>query len=90
MIGYSTKLDWHGGPDQGWRVELLKDGERFAYMSLDEWKSLGAGVRDAQWPTDVSRRRTFQSQTEGSQDPPLPPRILLICRFAMYQVAASA
>ena len=23
-------------------VELLRDGERVAYMSLDEWKSLGA------------------------------------------------
>jgi hypothetical protein len=33
MIGYSTKLDWHGGPDHGWWVELLKDGERVAYMS---------------------------------------------------------
>jgi len=42
MAGYSTKLDWHGGPDHGWWVELLKDGERVAYMSLDEWKSLGA------------------------------------------------
>ena len=36
MIGYSTKLDWHGGPDDGWWVELLKDGERVAYMSLDD------------------------------------------------------
>ena len=42
MRGYSTKLDWHGGPDHGLWVELLKDGERVAYMSLDEWKSLGA------------------------------------------------
>ena len=40
--GYSTRLDWRGGPDHGWWVELLKDGERIAYMSLDEWKSLGA------------------------------------------------
>jgi hypothetical protein len=42
MRGYSTKLDWHGGPDHGRWVELLKDGVRVAYMSLDEWKSLGA------------------------------------------------
>ncbi len=42
MIGYSTKLDWHGGPDHGWWVELLKDRERIAYMSLDEWGSLDA------------------------------------------------
>ena len=42
MSGYSTKLDWHGGPDHGWWVELLKHGVRVAYMSLDEWKSLGA------------------------------------------------
>jgi hypothetical protein len=41
MGGYSTKLDWRGGPDHGWWVELLKEGERVAYMSLDEWKSLG-------------------------------------------------
>jgi len=40
MGGYSTKSDWHGGPDRGWWVELLKDGERVAYMSLDEWKAL--------------------------------------------------
>jgi hypothetical protein len=26
----------------GWWVELLRDGERVASMSLDEWKSLGA------------------------------------------------
>jgi hypothetical protein len=39
---YSTKLDWRGGPDNGWWVELLKDGERIAYMSLDEWGSLDA------------------------------------------------
>jgi hypothetical protein len=39
---YSTKLDWRGGPDYGWWVELLKDGERIAYMSLDEWGSLDA------------------------------------------------
>ena len=42
MRGYSTKLDWHGGPDQGWWVELLKEGVRVAYMSRGEWKSLGA------------------------------------------------
>src|ERR1700722_3273142 len=42
MRGYSTKLKWHGGPDHGWWVELLRDGERVASMSLDEWKSLGA------------------------------------------------
>jgi hypothetical protein len=42
MMGYSTKLDWHGEPDHGWWVELLKDGERVAYMSLDEWGSLDA------------------------------------------------
>ena len=42
MRGYSTKLQWHGGPDHGWWVELLRDGERVASMSLDEWKSLGA------------------------------------------------
>ena len=42
MPRYSTKLDWHGGPDHGWRVELLKDDLRVAYMSLDEWRSLGA------------------------------------------------
>ncbi|HME84609.1 MAG TPA: hypothetical protein VKG91_08695 [Roseiarcus sp.] len=42
MGGYSTKSDWHGGPDRGWWVELLKDGERVAYMSLDEWKALSA------------------------------------------------
>ena len=28
MRGYSTKLQWHGGPDHGWWVELLRDGER--------------------------------------------------------------
>ena len=42
MEGYSTKLDWRGGPDHGWWVELLKDRVRVAYMSLDEWGSLGA------------------------------------------------
>jgi hypothetical protein len=42
MIGYSTKLDWRGGPDHGWWVELLKDGERVAHMSLDEGGSLDA------------------------------------------------
>ena len=42
MIGYSTKLDWRGGSDHGWWVELLKGGVRVAYMSLNEWKSLGA------------------------------------------------
>ena len=42
MEGYSTRLDWHGGPDHGWWVELLKDGARVAYMSLNEWKTLGA------------------------------------------------
>jgi hypothetical protein len=42
MEGYSTKFDWRGGPDHGWWVELLKEGVRVAYMSLDEWKSLGA------------------------------------------------
>jgi hypothetical protein len=41
-MSYSTKLDWHGGPEHGWWVELLKDGERVAYMSLDEWIGLGA------------------------------------------------
>ena len=41
-MSYSTKLDWHGGPDHRWGVELLKDGERVAYMSLDEWTALGA------------------------------------------------
>ena len=39
---HSMKLDWHGGPDDGWWVALLKDGERVAFMSLDEWKALGA------------------------------------------------
>jgi hypothetical protein len=39
MEGYSTKLDWRGGPDYGWWVELLKEGVRVAYMSLDEWNS---------------------------------------------------
>jgi hypothetical protein len=42
MEGYSTRLDWRGGPNHGWCVELLKEGVRVAYMSLDEWKSLGA------------------------------------------------
>jgi hypothetical protein len=42
MEGYSTKLHWRGGPYHGWWVELLKDGERIAYMSLAEWKSLDA------------------------------------------------
>jgi hypothetical protein len=42
MRGYSTRLDWRDGPDHGWWVELLKDGGRVAYMSLGEWKSLGA------------------------------------------------
>jgi hypothetical protein len=42
MIGYSTKLNWQGGPDHGWWVELLKDGERVAYMSIEEWNALGA------------------------------------------------
>ena len=37
-----NEVDWHGGPDHGRWVELLKDGERVAYMSLDAWKSLGA------------------------------------------------
>jgi hypothetical protein len=40
--GYSTNLDWHGGPNHGWWVELLKDGERVVYMSLEEWGTLGA------------------------------------------------
>jgi len=40
--GGGMKLDWQGGPDHGWWVELLRDGERVASMSLDEWKSLGA------------------------------------------------
>ena len=35
-------MDWHDGPDHAWWVELLKDGVRVAYMSLNEWKSLGA------------------------------------------------
>jgi hypothetical protein len=42
MEGYSRKLDWRGGPDHGWRVELLREGVRVAYMSVDEWKSLDA------------------------------------------------
>jgi hypothetical protein len=42
MRSYSTKLERHGGPDHGWWVELLRDGERIAYTSLDEWKSFGA------------------------------------------------
>jgi hypothetical protein len=42
VMSYSTKLVWLGGPDHGWWVELLKDGERVAYMSLDEWGSLDA------------------------------------------------
>ena len=42
MEGYSTKLDWRNGPDHEWWVELLKDGVRVAYMSLDEWGTLGA------------------------------------------------
>ena len=42
MEGYSTKLDWRCGPDHEWWVELLKDGVRVAYMSLDEWGKLGA------------------------------------------------
>jgi hypothetical protein len=42
MEGYSTRLDWHGGPDHGWWVSCSRIGERVAYMSLDEWKSLGA------------------------------------------------
>ncbi len=33
MIGYSTVLDWHGGADHGWWVELIKDGEQIAYMA---------------------------------------------------------
>ncbi len=41
MEGYLTKLDWRGGPDHGWWIELLKEGVRVAQMSLDEWKSLG-------------------------------------------------
>ena len=75
MEGYSTKLDWHGGPDHGWWVELLKDGERFAYMSLDEWKSLGAtrqaiedGGDDGEEHSPQSRVRTgaaFAAPEEG-------------------------
>jgi hypothetical protein len=42
MEGYSRKLDWRGGPDHGWRVELLREGVCVAYMSVDEWKSLDA------------------------------------------------
>jgi hypothetical protein len=42
MASYSTKLVWQGGPDHGWWVELLKDGERVAYMSMSEGTSLGA------------------------------------------------
>jgi hypothetical protein len=42
MEGYSTKLDWRSGPDHEWWLELLKDGVRVAYMSLDEWGTLGA------------------------------------------------
>jgi hypothetical protein len=30
MGGYSTKLDWPGGPDHGWWVSLVKDGEEVA------------------------------------------------------------
>ena len=33
MIGYSTNLDWRGGPDHGWRVELLKDGQIVAALN---------------------------------------------------------
>ena len=39
MRGYSTKLVWHDGD---WWVSLLKDGQEVAFMSLDEWKQLGA------------------------------------------------
>ncbi len=39
---HSMKLYWHGGPDHKWWVALLKDGERVVFMSLDEWKALGA------------------------------------------------
>jgi hypothetical protein len=35
MEGYLTKLDWPGGPNHGWWVELLKEGVRVAYMSLE-------------------------------------------------------
>jgi hypothetical protein len=31
MEGDSARLDSHGGPDHGWWVELLRDGERVAY-----------------------------------------------------------
>jgi hypothetical protein len=39
MRGYSTKLVWRDGD---WWVSLLKDGQEVAFMSLDEWKQLGA------------------------------------------------
>ena len=67
MIGYSTNLDWRGGPDHGWRVELLKDGERVACMSLDEWKSLGPGrcsrIALSNWKPGLHPRVACSSST---------------------------
>jgi hypothetical protein len=75
MEGYSTKLDWRGGPDHCWWVELLKEGVHVAYMSLDEWKSLGAtqqaiedGGDDGEEHSPQSRVRTgaaFAAPEEG-------------------------
>jgi hypothetical protein len=39
---YSTKMDWQSDGNGSWWVELRKNGERVAYLSLDEWKALGA------------------------------------------------
>jgi hypothetical protein len=41
----STKLEWRPGRDRGWWVELINEGERIAYMSLDDWASLAATRR---------------------------------------------
>jgi hypothetical protein len=44
-MGYSTRLELLGGADRCLVVELLKGGERIAYMSLDDWASLAATRR---------------------------------------------
>ena len=40
MGGYSTKSDWHGGPDHGWWGRAPQG--RRARRLHDEWKALGA------------------------------------------------
>ncbi len=67
MEGYSTRLDWRGGPDHGWWVELLKEGVRVAYMSLDEWKSLGATQRAIEDGGDDGEEHSPRSRPWGGR-----------------------